>query len=138
MIRKSTLALNTLFLAGALWLFIVKAVIPFINAANAISVSVAMELLGMRPWIFLAPVVMFGIILAQLNRKKWSVVAYLSSWILLIFSVVLLASGIFSSINEGSFNISTLVVIVASALLLFTAFMNGRMLKSFKQIMTQS
>ncbi|GGX68954.1 hypothetical protein [Saccharospirillum salsuginis] len=132
--RNILLTLNAVFLAFSLWLLVARLILPFIQAAQAIGFSDALSLLsGVRPVLLLIAPCLFTWMMANIVKLRWSLVLYVSSYVLLILAVILLASGVVSVTQGEDINVGLVITLVAALLLLATAWFNGRALKGFNK-----
>jgi len=132
--RNILLSLNAVFLAFSLWLLVARLILPFIQDAQAIGFSDALSLLsGIKPILLLIAPCLFTWMMANIVKQRWSLVLYVSSYVLLILAVILLASGVVSVTLGEEINIGVAITLVAALLLLTTAWFNGRALKGFSK-----
>jgi len=133
--RNTLLTLNALFFAFSLWLLVARLILPFIQAAQAIGVSDALGMFGgVRSVVLLIAPCLFTWLMANIANRRWSLVLYVSSYVLLVFAVILLATGVVSVIQGEEIGFVLLLTLVMALLLLITAWSNGRALKGFKEV----
>lgn len=130
--RNILIILNAIFLVLAVWALIIRVVLPFIDTARIFGVSDSFQAFGFGSALFVIAPILFGWMIINILKQRWSLVLYAGSFVLLILAAIVLATGfvlLFQGEQSGAMAIAT---IAAAFLLLVTAWLNGRTLKVFK------
>lgn len=131
--RNATLAFLCLFLVLTIIVIVRRVIVPLTELAAVIDWQFAIEASISRMVISVIAITVFILPILKITQSQWSVLAYISSFLMALLAMLFIAVGIVEIVKAGTLAYVPLVTLGIAFSLLWAAWMSGSLLKSYKR-----
>ncbi len=131
--RNATLAFLCLFLVLTAVVVVRRVIFPLIELAAVVDWQFAIEASISRIVISVLAIAVFILPILKIARSQWSVLAYISSFLMALLAMLFIAVGIVEIVKAGTLAYVPLVTLGIAFSLLWAAWTSGSLLKSYKR-----